>query len=308
MLKVLACLLNLQKMIFDMLYSMTGFGRHTFSYKNKNFTIDVKSLNSKQVDISVRIPSYYKEKEMEIRTLVQEKLIRGKIDIYILVEHEGCENITELNKDAIANYYHQIEEIREQLNIPQSDVLSTIIRLPDVIKSVNEKLDKDEWAQVKAGISVALNNCIKYRLEEGSIMEADLIKCNTNIINSLHSISKYENERIAIVKERINNNMKEHFSDESKLDNGRLEQEMIFYIEKLDINEEKVRLQKHCEYLFETIKKESYPGKKLGFISQEMGREINTLGSKSYHAEMQRIVVEMKDNLEKIKEQVLNIL
>ncbi|HRW20829.1 MAG TPA: YicC family protein [Bacteroidales bacterium] len=291
-----------------MLYSMTGFGRHTFSYKNKNFTIDVKSLNSKQVDISVRIPSYYKEKEMEIRTLIQEQLVRGKIELYILVEHEGCENITQLNKDAIANYYNQIEEIREQLNIPQSDVLSTIIRLPDVINSVNEKLEKDEWEQVKNGIKEALKNCNNHRLAEGSNMETDLIKCNERIIKNLYLLSKYESERIAIVKERISNNMKEHLSDESKLDNGRLEQEMIYYIEKMDINEEKVRLQKHCAYFIETLKNENQSGKKLGFISQEMGREINTLGSKSYHAEMQRIVVEMKDNLEKIKEQVLNIL
>jgi uncharacterized protein (TIGR00255 family) len=287
---------------------MTGFGRQTFSYRNKNFTIDVKSLNSKQVDISVRIPSYYKEKEMEIRTLAQEKLIRGKIEIYILVEHEGCENITKLNKDAIANYYNQIQEIREQLSIPESDILSTIIRLPDVTKSVNEKLDKDEWEQVKAGITEALKNCNNHRLAEGSIMEADLIKCNENIVKHLNSISKYENERISLVKERIKNNINEYISDNSKLDNSRIEQEMIFYLEKMDINEEKVRLKKHCEYFIETLENESYSGKKLGFISQEMGREINTLGSKSYHAEMQRIVVEMKDNLEKIKEQVLNIL
>jgi uncharacterized protein (TIGR00255 family) len=288
---------------------MTGFGRYTSTFNNKTFSIDIKSLNSKQTDISVRIPSFYREKEMEIRNMAQEKLIRGKIDINIFIEHSGSNNVALLNKEVIANYYKQLKEISNELGInTHESLLSNILRMPEVMTSANEKLDDKEWDFVKSGINSAIDACIKHRISEGEILEKDIIDSNQNIIDLLKRIAPYETERLQTVKERIRQNIIEHLNDDSKLDNGRLEQEMIFYIERMDINEEKVRLQKHCEYLLETINCSSHSGKKLGFITQEIGREINTLGSKSYHAEMQKIVVQMKDELEKIKEQILNIL
>lgn len=291
-----------------MLISMTGFGRAVAEYKNKKISIDVKSLNSKITDINTRIPGYYKEKEIEIRRLLSLELQRGKIDFCMFVELNGSESLNQFNNDLILNYYNQLKVLCDSNNIPMGqDIISGIIRMPDVLRNNSEDLTDDEWAVVKEIVNKALESCIDFRKQEGKVLETDINRNLNSILNLLTQVPQFENDRINTIRERLRQSLSE-ITGSNTADSNRYEQEVIFYLEKLDINEEKVRLKKHCEYFLETMESEEYSGKKLGFIAQEIGREINTLGSKAHNVEMQKIVVMMKDELEKIKEQLLNAL
>ncbi|MDD2634350.1 MAG: YicC family protein [Bacteroidales bacterium] len=291
-----------------MIISMTGFGREVLEYKNKKISIDVKTLNSKTSDINTRIPSYYKEKELEIRKLLSGQLRRGKIDFCMFVELNGTENNTQINENAVVNYYSQLKDICDKNSIPMgNDVLSGIIKMPDVMQNKSEDLSDEEWGFVLQTIKNAIEACKHYRIAEGTELENDISTNIKSILSLLKDIPKFEEERITVVREKFGLVLEE-FGQGNKIDENRLEQEIIYYLEKLDVNEEKVRLKKHCEYFLETLISEEPVGKILAFISQEIGREINTLGSKANHAEMQKVVVMMKDKLEKIKEQLLNVL
>jgi uncharacterized protein (TIGR00255 family) len=287
---------------------MTGFGRTVTEFKNKRFIIDVKSLNSRNTDINTRIPLYFKEKEISIRNLLSKELVRGKIDFTISVEVHGNETVEQLNEDLLVAYYKRLKNIAENYSIPLgNEILSSLVKFPDVFKSNVEELNEDEWEIVFNGVNDAIISCTDFRIKEGEMLQNDILQKNTAILELLEKVSQYEKERIVMIKEKLKQNIAE-LSNGVGVDANRYEQEIIFYLEKLDINEEKVRLKKHCEYFVETVYNEKFAGKKLGFISQEMGREINTLGSKAHHAEIQKIVVMMKDELEKIKEQLLNVL
>ncbi len=291
-----------------MLVSMTGFGKATCTLENKKLTIEVKTLNSKQLDVNTRIPGYYKEKEIVIRNLISEKLVRGKIDFSIYAELSGNESGSIIDTEAVKTYFNQLNTIATELGIAdKSDILSNIMRMPDVLKTERKELNEEEWSALEQAIIEALNDVTKYRKQEGSPLEKDIID-RIETIARLHSeVEQFENERIERIKERLNQNLTELVNNES-YDKNRFEQELIFYLEKFDITEEKVRLNHHCEYFLKTIKMDEPVGKKLGFISQEIGREINTMGSKANHQEIQKLVIQMKDELEKIKEQLLNIL
>jgi len=289
------------------LVSMTGFGRAVTEYNNKKISIDVKSLNSKTTDINTRIPGYYKEKELEIRRLISQDLQRGKIDFCMFVELNGAENTNQFNTELVLNYYNQVKDICINNGIPLGEeTISSIIRLPDVLKNNSEDLADEEWAVVLNTISRAIAACIEFRKNEGAVAEKDILRNLNSILNLLAAVPQYEKERIDTIRERLSQSLQE-IAGSNTSDSNRYEQEIIFYLEKLDVNEEKVRLKKHCEYFIETVGDEN-AGKKLGFIAQEIGREINTLGSKAHHVEIQKLVVMMKDELEKIKEQLLNVL
>jgi len=286
---------------------MTGFGRAVTEYNNKKISIDVKSLNSKTTDINTRIPGYYKEKELEIRRLISQDLQRGKIDFCMFVELNGAENTNQFNTELVLNYYNQVKDICINNGIPLGEeTISSIIRLPDVLKNNSEDLADEEWAVVLNTISRAIAACIEFRKNEGAVAEKDILRNLNSILNLLAAVPQYEKERIDTIRERLSQSLQE-IAGSNTSDSNRYEQEIIFYLEKLDVNEEKVRLKKHCEYFIETVGDEN-AGKKLGFIAQEIGREINTLGSKAHHVEIQKLVVMMKDELEKIKEQLLNVL
>lgn len=292
-----------------MISSMTGFGRELLEYQGKKISIDVKTLNSKSADISTRLPLQYKEKDIEIRRLLMQGLLRGKIDFTITVENDQDSNL--LNTESIIYAYNKLVLACKNSNIPldknADSLLSSIIRFPEMTQNVLAELDSCEWAAIEKGILNAINRCNAYRIEEGRILSKDILSKIDKILSLLEQIPQYEAERVPQIKERLRQSISELGVAGENSDN-RLEQEIIFYLEKLDINEEKVRLKKHCEYFIETATNEDNSGRKLGFIAQEMGREINTLGSKAHHVEMQKIVVMMKDELEKIKEQSLNIL
>lgn len=290
-----------------MIKSMTGFGKVTAELPSKKVTVEIKALNSKQLDLSTRIPSIYREKEMEIRNLLLQNLERGKIEFNIFVEYIGRDIPTQINSTAIENYYTQIKEISEKLAIElPSDWFKTLLRLPDVIRTEAPEADESEWGIVEKAIKDAIKQLVEFRVQEGNMLGKLFEEKIGNIEALLTEVEQYEGERIEKVKTRIQDNLEKIAGMD--FDKNRFEQEMIYYIEKLDINEEKNRLDNHLKYFISTMKEDSSAGKKLGFIAQEMGREINTLGSKSNHAEMQKIVVRMKDELEQIKEQVLNVL
>lgn len=290
-----------------MIQSMTGFGKATAELLNKKITVEIKSLNSKQLDLSVRIPSIYKEHELNIRSLIAQRLERGKVDFAIYIENTGKETTSQINQNILESYYKQIKDSSEKLGIEvPSDWFQVLLRLPDVLKYEVQEADESEWKEVSETINKALDQLIDFRKQEG-LMLKKLFEQKIENIGSLQSqIEEYEGERIEKVKTRITEALEkiENFD----YDKNRFEQEMIYYIEKLDINEEKSRLTNHLKYFIETINSGTGQGKKLGFITQEIGREINTMGSKSNHAQMQQIVVQMKDELEQIKEQVLNVL
>ena len=291
-----------------MLVSMTGFGKATCELENKKLSIEIKSLNSKQLDAYTRVPGFYREKEIELRNLISKNLFRGKIDFSMYAEVIGTENKSIVNTELVKAYFNQLSSISDDLGIKnRDDLISIIMRLPDTLKSEREELDEDEWKTVLQSIQQALNDLIDFRKQEGKALENDIKKRINSILNLLKEIEPLEKERIENVKERLRNNLKE-LAEKDEYDKNRFEQELIFYLEKLDITEEKVRLSHHCEYFLTTMKLDEPVGKKLGFISQEIGREINTLGSKANHSEMQKLVIVMKDELEKIKEQVLNVL
>lgn len=291
-----------------MIQSMTGYGKATAEFSDKKITIEVKSLNSKQLDLSARLPGIYREKELEIRGELSQRLIRGKIDFAIHLENVGNEVSVQINQNIFEGYYSQVKQLSEKLDlqVPQ-DWFATLLRLPDVLKNEIKELDEEEWKTVSITVSTAIGRLIDFRKQEGKMLE-NLLEQKINNISELKTeLEGYESERIDKIKTRIVEALEkiENFD----YDKNRFEQEMIYYIEKLDVNEEKNRLDNHLKYFLETMRDDNFgQGKKLGFISQEIGREINTLGSKSNHSEMQKIVVRMKDELEQIKEQVLNIL
>lgn len=291
-----------------MIRSMTGYGKAECLLPDKKLTIEIKSLNSKQMDTSVRLPSLFKEKELEIRQLISSSLERGKADCILYYELvEGAASGT-INEPVVKNYYEQLYRISGELGLKASlELLSTVMRMPDTIRNEKPELEEEEWNVVKKGLEQALQQVNGFRHQEGKVLERDLKERIHAISDKLAQVEPYEEDRIRQIRERIGNNLVTYLK-KSEVDENRLEQELIFYVEKLDISEEKVRLAHHCNYFLETMEDESPSGKKLGFISQEIGREINTLGSKANHADIQRLVVEMKDELERIKEQILNIL
>jgi uncharacterized protein (TIGR00255 family) len=292
-----------------MIKSMTGFGKATKEFGEKKVTVEIKSLNSKQSDINIKLPAQYREKELILRNEINQWLNRGKIDLSIWVEGNDNEKNIQLNEALILDYYHQLDKICRQLGRPiqNEDILQTIMRLPEVVKTELKELDENEWNSIYTTVKAALQELNIFRIQEGKALESDFFKRIDLITGLLELIVPYENERITKIRERIVQNLKETI-ESNQIDQNRFEQEIILYLEKLDITEEKLRLKNHCNYFVETAKNEEYAGKKLGFIAQEIGREINTIGSKANHAEIQKIVVQMKDELEKIKEQLLNIL
>ena len=291
-----------------MIQSMTGFGKVTAELPSKKITIELKSLNSKQLDMYVRISPVYREKEMLIRNELLQALERGKIEAMINVEDIGIECSAKINLPVLNSYYEQIKTIAEQLDIPVPDNwFQTLLRMPDVITNdLSEEPDDAEWEIVHQAIREAIRQLIDFRKQEGSRMQELFEQKITNITRLLEQVDAYENERIDRLRTRITESLKK--LPDVEYDSNRFEQEMIYYIEKLDINEEKTRLDNHLQYFTDTLQNEVGQGKKLSFIAQEIGREINTLGSKSNHVEIQKLVVQMKDELEQIKEQVLNVL
>ena len=292
-----------------MILSMTGYGKAVVAYKEKKINVEVKSLNSKSLDLSARIAPLYREKEMEIRRLIAQKLERGKVDFSLWVEKETTIDATPINAALVENYYHQIKSISANTGIPEpSDWFTTLLRMPDVTaKTEVEVLEEEEWHAAKQAITEALDKLIEFRTQEGAALQKKFTEKIDNISALLKSIEPFEKSRVPKIKDKIIDGLKQ--IPEVDYDKNRLEQELIYYIEKLDVSEEKQRLSNHLKYFRETMNESGHGvGKKLGFISQEMGREINTTGSKSNQAEMQNIVVKMKDELEQIKEQVLNVL
>ena len=291
-----------------MIQSMTGYGKSVVAYKNKKINVEIKSLNSKQLDLSTRIAPLYREKEMEIRQMVSASLVRGKVDFSVWIEKEAGADATPINAAIVENYYRQIKEISAATGIPEpTDWYATLLRLPDVtLRTDTELLEDEEWEVARAAIQEALNSLVDFRRQEGMALQKKFNEKIDNIATLLKNIEPLEKSRVEKIRNRIVDGLKE--IPEVDYDKNRLEQELIYYIEKLDISEEKQRLANHLKYFRETMEEAEAQGKKLGFIAQEMGREINTTGSKSNLAEMQNIVVMMKDELEQIKEQVLNAL
>ncbi len=285
-----------------MVLSMTGFGRAEGVYDGKKITVDVKSLNSKNLDLNLKVPFRYKEKEFEIRKVLNERLHRGKVDFYLNVELLEGKTDASLNKEIISAYMSQLAEIEPSAE--HVELLKIAVRLPDAVSTGTNELDEEEWHYITTLIDSAVDAMIDFRITEGKSLERELASNIHNIEEKLERVLPYEETRVDTLRERIQNNLKE-FED---IDENRFYQELAYYVEKLDISEEKVRLAQHCRYFLEVMNAEENNGKKLGFISQEIGREINTLGSKANHPEIQKIVVTMKDDLEKIKEQTLNVL
>ena len=287
---------------------MTGYGKSVAEIPNKKITVEIRSLNSKQFDLNTRLPWLYREKEAEIRNIISKKLDRGKIDLNISSDVAESEIIPSINKTFVKSIYYQIREISEDLGIgSDAELLSVILKSPDALKTDKQDLKDDEWLHVRDKINECIEQLDLYRTEEGKSLEVDLIECITRILGLLDEIKKYEGERITRIREKLNSSLTENIGKEN-IDMNRFEQEMIYYLEKIDINEEKVRLKKHCDYFLEKINTPPPNGKILSFIAQEIGREINTIGSKANDASIQKLVVMMKDDLEKIKEQTLNVL
>ena len=291
-----------------MIQSMTGYGKAVVAYKDKKIHVEVKSLNSKQLDLNTRIAPLYREKEMEMRQMVAEAIIRGKVDMSVWIEKDTGVDPTPINAALVENYYQQIKSISEKTGIPvPEDWFYTLLRMPDVLtKTETEELEDEEWLTVKGAVSEALKNLVDFRIQEGAALQKKFTEKIDNIAILLAEIEPYEKSRVEKIKQRIVEGLQQ--IPEVDYDKNRLEQELIYYIEKLDISEEKQRLTNHLKYFRDTMNEPAGQGKKLGFIAQEMGREINTTGSKSNQAEMQNLVVKMKDELEQIKEQVLNAL
>ena len=282
---------------------MTGFGKATMQLPNKKITVEVKSLNSKNLDLNVRLPQAFREKELELRNVIAKDLERGKVDFSIFSEVTAEETSSKINAPIVLSYIEQMKNI-----IPDADateLMKMAVRMPDSLKVERQEIDENEWESIQTAITEALQYINEFRRQEGAKLEIEFRNRIENIRNFMNQAIALDPERIAIVKERLRNNLVEL---QANVDENRFEQEIIYYLEKLDITEEKVRLTNHLVYFIETIAGSDANGRKLGFISQEMGREINTMGSKSNHSEMQKLVVQMKDELEKIKEQVLNVL
>ena len=287
---------------------MTGYGKAVVAYKDKKIHVEVKSLNSKQLDLNTRIAALYREKEMEMRQMVAEALIRGKVDMSVWIEKDMAVDPTPINAALVENYYQQIKSISEKTDIPvPEDWFYTLLRMPDVLtKTDTEELEEEEWQTVKGAVSEALKNLVDFRTQEGAALQKKFTEKIDNIAILLAEIEPYEKSRVEKIKQRIVEGLQQIPGVD--YDKNRLEQELIYYIEKLDISEEKQRLTNHLKYFRDTMNEPAGQGKKLGFIAQEMGREINTTGSKANHVAIQKLVVEMKDELEKIKEQLGNVL
>jgi uncharacterized protein (TIGR00255 family) len=291
-----------------MIKSMTGYGKAIAETPQKKITIEIKSLNSKQLDLNTKVPWLYKEKEPEIRNLVSQRLDRGKIDLAIYFDMLDDEITTVINKSAVKSYYRQFKEIASDLQISLDDqIFTAIMKLPDTLKTDKLEIPEEEWELAKSKIIESINMVDQYRTEEGNSIMADLKKCTGKILSMLQSVETFEQGRITKVREKLLAILEENTGMDN-IDKNRFEQELIYYLEKYDINEEKVRLKTHCDYFLDTINTPSPNGKILNFITQEIGREINTIGSKANDASIQKLVVMMKDELEKIKEQTMNIL
>lgn len=287
---------------------MTGYGKAIANIGNKKFTVEMRSLNSKQLDLSVRMPGVYREKELEVRNELSKLTDRGKIEFSIYCETQGEDSGNTINKNIAIGYFKQIKELASELQINLNDeVIHTVLRMPDVMKTERQELDETEWKEVWKIAKEAISKFDNFRLTEGKTLQKEVSDRINLILDLLTQVEPYEIARMETVKERINKSMADFVGNEN-VDKNRFEQELIYYMEKLDISEEKLRLKTHCDYFNETMNNETNQGRKLGFITQEIGREINTLGSKSNQADMQKIVVRMKDELEKIKEQILNVL
>jgi uncharacterized protein (TIGR00255 family) len=285
-----------------MIHSMTGYGKSVLQLPSKTISIEIKSLNSKSLDLNMRMPSMYRSKELTLRKLIASKLNRGKVDFSLFIENTGAETFTNVNPTVVKKYMAQLEELATGDEMQR---LQMAIKMPDAISTERDDIDESEWADIQNEIHNALENILLYRLEEGRVLEADFTKRITIISDLLNQVLAINPERITNVRERLHKGVAEL---KEKYDENRFEQELVYYIEKFDITEEKVRLQNHLEYFIKTLDSMDSNGKKLGFISQEIGREINTIGSKANFAPMQKLVVQMKDELEKIKEQLLNVL
>ena len=306
-LSIVNYLVTFAQKYIDMVRSMTGYGKAECEFSQKKVTIEIKSLNSKQMDLNTRISLLFREKDLEIRRELSEKLIRGKVDFILYTESLGDESATKINAGIVRSYYKQMEQIAADLNIPlDNNILQTILGLPEVVKNEREELNDQEWKSILEKIAEAVDALDKFRIQEGSILKQDLISNVNTITTLLKEVEQYEEERVTRIKEKIFDGLRDISIEQ--VNENRLEQEMIFYMEKMDINEEKVRLKNHCDYFLETLELNEPVGKKLGFIAQEIGREVNTLGSKANHTEMQKLVIRMKDSLERMKEQLLNVL
>ncbi len=291
-----------------MIRSMTGFGKTEFELGNKKYTLEIKSLNSKQLDINTRIPALYRQKDIEIRRLMSEMLTRGKVDFALYLDNLGAESTSKINAAIIKDYYGQLYDVYRELGLEVNEtIMDSIMRLPDTVKMTYEELDESEWLVVRENLIKTLDELNRFRDQEGLALQADIVNNIQNILDLLKQVEPFENQRMENVKSKIMDSLND-LQLNGNVDKNRFEQELIYYMEKLDINEEKVRLANHCSYFTETMAESEPSGRKLGFIAQEIGREINTLGSKANESNLQRIVVQMKDSLEKIKEQVLNVL
>ncbi|CAL2086949.1 conserved hypothetical protein [Tenacibaculum dicentrarchi] len=288
-----------------MIQSMTGYGKSVLHLPSKKVTIEIKSLNSKNLDLNTRIPSYYREKELAVRKKLASNLVRGKIDFSIYVEMTAEQTSTVVNKAVVENYVAQLKEVMPIAENQDVELLKMAVRMPDALKTEREELDENEWAQIDIHIDEALKEIIAYRTDEAKSLEDDFQLRISNIQSALEEVKKLDTQRITNVKERLQKALTDL---KVEVDENRFEQELIYYLEKLDINEEKVRLENHLLYFLDQLATDDSNGKKLGFIVQEIGREVNTMGSKANFAVMQKIVIQMKDELEKIKEQILNVL
>lgn len=284
-----------------MIQSMTGFGKSVISLADKHISVEIKSLNSKSIDINTRIPLIYREKELDFRKLIAEQLLRGKVDFTILVENIGNQTPSKINENIVKAY---IEQMRNIVDGDRTELLKMAVRMPDALQTSTESITEEEFAAIFEHIAIAITDLQNFRLQEGKVLEKDFLLRIQNIDHYLQQVQALDSERLLLVRERL----EKAVADIQNVDANRFEQELIFYLEKLDITEEKIRLKKHLDYFIETLQSEDSNGRKLSFIAQEIGREINTLGSKANFAPMQQIVVQMKDELEKIKEQVLNVL
>ncbi|MDO9256258.1 MAG: YicC/YloC family endoribonuclease [Bacteroidales bacterium] len=295
-----------------MIRSMTGFGKTTANPGGRTVNIEIRTLNSKTLDVNTRIPSQYRDKESEIRAEINKVLERGKVDFMITVDSDVDSNDFTINRSLAQKYYSEIKQLADELGeTAGNDVISNILKMPDVLKAGREAPDETEWAQIKAAIADALALTEAFRIAEGELLGKDMIARIQLILDLLLKVEPLEGMRIGNLRERFQRNQDEFLEKTTKVDKfdeNRFEQEIFWYLEKLDITEEKLRLRKHCDYFIDTLNSPESNGRKLGFITQEIGREINTLGSKAYNAEIQMIVVQMKDELEKIKEQVSNVL
>ena len=284
-----------------MIQSMTGFGKSVLSLTDKHISIEIKSLNSKSIDINTRIPQAYREKELDFRKLIAEQLLRGKVDFSIFVENTGTQTPSKINPNIVKSY---IEQMRTIVDGDLTELLKMAVRMPDALQTTTESVSEEELSAIFEHISLAITDLQTFRIQEGKVLEKDFVLRISNIDSLLQEVQALDSERLALIRERL----EKAVADIQSVDANRFEQELIFYLEKLDITEEKIRLKKHLDYFLETLHSKDTNGRKLSFIAQEIGREINTLGSKANFAPMQQLVVQMKDELEKIKEQVLNVL